>query len=75
MRDGDRAASRCYVSDMHKGVEGKSHLSFSTLGDYHDRWRKVDGQWRLCHRTKLNRAHLGDISVLGPGPARPADQQ
>lgn len=73
--DGDRATSRSYVSDMHKGAAEKSHLSFSTLGDYHDRWRKVDGKWHLSHRTKLNRAHLGDISVLGPGPARPADQQ
>ena len=66
--DGDRAGSRCYVSDMHKGQAEKSHLTFSTLGDYHDKWRKVEGGWRLSHRTKLNRAHLGDISVLGPGP-------
>ena len=66
--DGDQASSRCYVSDMHKGLAEKSHLSFSTLGDYHDSWRKAEGGWRLSHRTKLNRAHLGDISVLGPGP-------
>lgn len=63
--DGDEARSRCYVSDMHKGLGEKSHLTFSTLGDYHDTWRKVDGRWRMSHRTKLNRATLGDISVLG----------
>lgn len=66
--DGDVATSRCYVSDMHKGQGDKAHLSFSTLGDYHDRWRKVDGRWMMSHRTKLNRAHIGDIRVLGPGP-------
>lgn len=62
---GDEARSRCYVSDMHKGLGEKAHLTFSTLGDYHDTWRKVDGRWLMCHRTKLNRATLGDISVLG----------
>lgn len=69
--DGDVAASRCYVSDTHKGLGDRSHLTFSTLGDYHDTWRKVDGRWMMSHRTKLNRAHIGDIRVLGPGPARP----
>lgn len=68
--DGETAMSRCYVSDMHKGQGEKAHLTFSTLGDYHDQWRKVDGRWRMTHRTKLNRAQLGDISVLGAGPAK-----
>jgi hypothetical protein len=67
--DGDAATSRCYVSDMHKGLGEKSHLTFSTLGDYHDTWRKVGGRWMMSHRTKLNHAHVGDIRVLGPGPA------
>lgn len=67
--DGDVAASWCYVSDMHQGLGDKALLTFSTLGDYHDRWRKVDGRWMMSHRTKLNRAHIGDIRVLGPGPA------
>lgn len=68
--DGDRATSRCYVSDMHKGAGDKAHLSFSTLGEYHDSWVRRDGRWRMTHRRKLNRAHLGSIEVLGPGPAR-----
>ena len=66
---GDQATSRCYVTDMHKGMGDKGHLTFSTLGEYHDRWQKVDGGWRMVHRTKLNRAHIGSIEVLGPGPA------
>ena len=66
--DGDTARSRVYVSDVHKGRGEKAHLTFSTLGDYHDRWRRVDGAWRIAHRTKHSRALLGDIAVLGPGP-------
>lgn len=64
----DTARSRVYVSDMHLGQGEKAHLTFSTLGDYHDLWRRVDGIWQLAHRTKLNRALLGDIRVLGAGP-------
>jgi ketosteroid isomerase-like protein len=66
--DGDSATSRCYVSDMHLGAGDAEGLTFSTLGDYHDRWRREDGGWRMCHRTKLNRAHVGSFRVLGPGP-------
>ncbi len=72
--DGDQAFSRCYVSDLHKGSGEKSHLTFSTLGEYHDRWRRQDGRWWIVHRTKLNRAHLGAIEVLGPGPKSSPDR-
>lgn len=65
---GERAVSQCYVSDMHKGTGGKAHLTFSTLGEYHDRWQLIDGRWLMVHRTKVNRAHIGAIEVLGPGP-------
>ena len=70
---GQEATSRAYVSDMHLGLGTKSALTFSTLGDYHDRWQRVDGVWRMSHRMKLNRATLGDISLFdGPGsPPRP----
>lgn len=61
---GDTASSRSYVSDMHLGLGTKSTLTFSTLGDYHDQWLRVGGGWRLSHRTKLNRAKLGDISIF-----------
>lgn len=66
--DADSAQSRVYVSDLHKGLGDAAHLTFSTLGDYHDRWRRVGGIWRIAHRTKRNRAWIGDIRVLGPGP-------
>ncbi|HLS82995.1 MAG TPA: nuclear transport factor 2 family protein [Steroidobacter sp.] len=66
--DGDRASSRCYVSDVHKGVGDKAQLTFSTLGEYHDSWQRRDGEWLMTHRCKRNRAHLGSIEVLGPGP-------
>lgn len=61
---GDTASSRSYVSDMHIGRGDRARLTFSTLGDYHDRWRRVDGGWRLSHRTKLNHATLGDVSIF-----------
>jgi hypothetical protein len=67
---GDSARSSCYVSDMHKGTGARAALTFSTLGEYHDRWQREGGVWRMAHRTKLNRAHIGDIGVLGPGPKR-----
>lgn len=64
--DGDQATSRCYVSDTHLGAAGKEHITFVTLGDYHDQWRRVDGAWKLCHRTKLNRGHVGSFDVFAP---------
>lgn len=67
--ESDKASSRAYVSDMHLGTDDQAHLTFSTLGDYHDQWIRIDGAWRMCHRTKLNRAHIGTIEVLGSGPA------
>lgn len=65
--DGERATSQCYVSDMHLGVGDKAHITFSTLGDYHDQWRRIDGVWRMTHRTKVNRAHIGSFEVFGLG--------
>ena len=62
--DGDRATSRCYVSDMHLGPPGKEHITFATLGDYHDSWVRRDGAWRMIFRTKLNRASHGSMEVF-----------
>lgn len=64
----DEASSRCYVSDLHQGAGAKAALSFSTIGEYHDRWRRFAGEWWMVHRMKRNRAMLGSIDVLGPGP-------
>lgn len=66
---GDTASSRAYVSDLHKGTGELADRTFSTLGDYLDQWVCDRGEWRMCHRTKLNRAHIGDIRVLGAGPS------
>ena len=63
--EGDTASSRCYVSDLHLGPSGKQDVTFATLGDYHDQWRCIDGRWKLAHRTKLNRAHIGSFAVFG----------
>lgn len=65
---GDTATSCAYVSDMHVGTGERSQQTFQTLGDYHDQWRRIDGVWRLRHRTKHNRGHIGSYEVLGPGP-------
>ncbi len=62
--DGDRASSRCYVSDMHLGQGAMAGETFATLGDYHDTWRRIDGHWRLAHRTKHNRGHVGSLAVF-----------
>jgi hypothetical protein len=66
--EGDSARSRAYVSDMHLGSGDTEGQTFSTLGDYHDQWQRVDGRWLLQHRSKLNRGHIGSYAVLGPGP-------
>lgn len=63
--DGDSAKSRCYVSDMHIGLGERAHLTFATLGDYHDQWRKINGQWHMVERIKHNRAHIGTLDVFG----------
>jgi len=65
---GSEARSRCYVSDLHLGAGDKAHLTFRTLGEYHDRWRQRGGCWWLAERIKVNRAHVGSFAVLGPGP-------
>ncbi|MFC4605549.1 nuclear transport factor 2 family protein [Rhodococcus kronopolitis] len=67
--DGDTATSRAYVSDLHVGTGEAAHLTFQTLGDYHDEWARRGGRWLLRRRVKLSRAHTGSFEALGPGPA------
>lgn len=57
--DGEYAESHCYVSDMHLGTGDRAHVTFCTLGDYHDRWHKRDGEWRMVHREKDHRGYIG----------------
>ena len=58
---------------MHVGTGSKAHLNFFTLGDYHDSWARIDGKWRMTHRTKHSHASQGSIEVLGAGPQRLAE--
>jgi len=46
--DPDRAATRMYMSELRQTFEG--HWT-QVYGVYHDRLRRVDGQWMLAHRT------------------------
>jgi len=46
--DPDRAASRMYMSELRQTHDG--HWS-QVYGVYHDRLRRVDGQWFLAQRT------------------------
>lgn len=64
--DGDTAVSHAYVSDMHLGTGAHSTTTFSTLGEYHDEWRRIDGQWRIVRRHKDSRAVLGSFDVFRP---------
>jgi hypothetical protein len=61
---GDHATSRAYVHDLHLSSRSPE-LIFHTLGDYHDRWERRSGEWRLIERTKHNRASVGSLEVFG----------
>lgn len=62
--DGDTATSHAYVSDMHLGTGDRRDLTFSTLGEYHDTWKRIDGRWMMTHRTKDSREVLGSYDVF-----------
>lgn len=61
--DGDGATSRAYVHDLHLS-RSNPDLAFQTLGDYHDRWERRDGSWRLVERVKDNRGTVGSLDVF-----------
>ncbi len=62
--NGDEASSRAYVFDRHLGLGEKAQITFATLGEYRDEWRRQNGVWRIRHRHKLNHASTGDISIF-----------
>lgn len=64
--DGETAVSRAYVSDMHLGTGRHAATTFSTLGEYTDRWVRIDGTWRMTRRDKASRAVLGSFDVFRP---------
>jgi 3-phenylpropionate/cinnamic acid dioxygenase small subunit len=61
---GDHATSRAYVHDLHLSSHSPER-TFHTLGDYHDRWERRSGEWRLIERIKHNRASVGSLEVFG----------
>ena len=63
--EGDTAVSRAYVHDLHLSVDGAER--FYTMGDYHDRWERRVGGWRIVGRTKVNRAHVGPLERVFGG--------
>ncbi len=48
--DGDTANSNSYVCDMHVGKDKNANLTFRTLGNYHDEWKKINGRWLMSRR-------------------------
>jgi hypothetical protein len=62
--DGDSASSLAYVQDLHLS-RSNPDLAFHTLGDYHDRWQRIEGRWRLVERIKDNRGTVGTLEVFG----------
>jgi 3-phenylpropionate/cinnamic acid dioxygenase small subunit len=60
---GDKAVSVAYVHDLHLSAR-EPRTTFHTLGDYHDRWERRDGAWRLVERIKRNRATVGSLDVF-----------
>lgn len=58
--DGDQAISRAYVRDAHLS-RNDPDLMFHTLADYHDKWERRDGRWRLVERVKDNRGTVGSL--------------
>ena len=60
----DTAHSTADVCDMHIGLGAKSHLTFRTLGRYHDEWRQVDGTWLMVRRVKKNPGYVGSLEIF-----------
>ncbi|OBJ16197.1 nuclear transport factor 2 family protein [Mycobacterium colombiense] len=60
---GEAAVSVAYVHDLHLSTR-EPQTTFHTLGDYHDRWERRDGEWRLVERIKRNRATVGSLDVF-----------
>jgi SnoaL-like domain len=60
---GEAAVSVAYVHDLHLSTR-EPQATFHTLGDYHDRWERRNGEWRLVERIKHNRATVGSLDVF-----------
>jgi SnoaL-like domain len=65
--DGDHALSHTKIRAFHVGAGERSHLSFESIGVYHDHWVRTPGGWRLSQRSFQVDVNIGDMSVLQPG--------
>lgn len=68
---GDTARSLTYARVHHVGAGPMVGEFFECMGEYDDRWARVDGQWRLTRREFTMSIQLGDFAVLRP--ADPTD--
>lgn len=64
--DGDRATAVCSARVFHMGARERAILApYECWGEYHDRFERRAGKWRIVHRRFDVRLQQGDIGVLG----------
>jgi 3-phenylpropionate/cinnamic acid dioxygenase small subunit len=56
--DGDTATARCYFTVLQVTAQGLHPI---LAGEYHDRFRRVDGKWQFAERTFAPKL-TGDLS-------------
>ncbi|HTL85681.1 MAG TPA: nuclear transport factor 2 family protein [Acidimicrobiia bacterium] len=56
--DGDTATARCYFTVLQVTAQGLHPI---LAGEYHDRFRRVDGKWQFAERTFAPKL-MGDLS-------------
>ncbi|HEV8297767.1 MAG TPA: nuclear transport factor 2 family protein [Acidimicrobiales bacterium] len=67
MIDGDSARSRTKVRAFHQGAGDRAHLTFESIGVYHDTWSRTATGWLLVERVFQVDTNIGDFSALAPG--------
>ena len=65
--DGDAASSITKARVYHQGLGERADKSFECFGEYHDRWSRAAGEWRMVERRFDVSIVLGDFDVLQPG--------
>lgn len=72
LEDDHRARSLTYARVHHVGAGPMEGSFYECMGEYDDRWTRVDGAWLLTSRAFEIRISLGDFDVLRPlDPADP----
>lgn len=64
--EGEQARSLTYARVHHVGAGPMAGSFYECMGEYDDRWRRVDGVWLLTSRSFEIRISLGDFAVLRP---------